>query len=74
MNKKKQDLAYFLSFCIEQYKAKKGMTGEEAFQLLNKYGVMEYLYEHFEVLHTQSHQWILADIDEFMAIRKEGER
>ena len=29
-----------------------------------------YLNEHFEVLHTQSYQWIVEDIDEFINIRK----
>ena len=70
MNKKEQDIAYFLSFCIEQYKNAKGLTGAEAMTVLDKYGVLEYLEEHFEVLHTQSHQWILEDIDEFIGIRQ----
>ena len=29
MDKKKQDIGYFLSFCIEQYKNAKGMDGAE---------------------------------------------
>lgn len=71
MNKRKLDIAYFLSFCIEQYKKEKGISGAEAAQLLQGYGVLEYLKEHFEVLHTQSKQWLLADIDEFIKLRKE---
>ena len=73
MNKRKLDIAYFLSFCIEQYKKEKGISGAEAAQLLQGYGVLEYLKEHFEVLHTQSKQWLLADIDEFIELRKEAE-
>ena len=73
MNKRKLDIAYFLSFCIEQYKKEKGISGAEAAQLLQGYGVLEYLKEHFEVLHTQSKQWLLADIDEFITLRKEAE-
>ncbi len=68
--RKLQDIAYFVSFCIEQYKNAKGMTGEEAMNTLDKYGVLEYLEENFEILHTQSHQWILEDIDEFINIRR----
>lgn len=56
MDKNKLDIAYFLSFCIEQYKKEKGISGAEAAQLLQGYGVLEYLKEHFEVLHTQSKQ------------------
>ena len=74
MDKKEQDIAYFLSFCIEQYKNEKRMTGTEAMNFLNRYGVLEYLAEHFEILHTQSRQWILADIDEFIRIRKNEEK
>ena len=74
MDKKEQDIAYFLSFCIEQYKNEKRMTGTEAMNFLNRYGVLEYLAEHFEILHTQSRQWILADIDEFNKIRKNEEK
>lgn len=70
MNKRKLDIAYFLSFCIEQYKKEKGISGAEAARLLQGYGVLEYLKEHFEVLHTQSKQWLLADIDEFIKLRK----
>lgn len=73
MDKNKLDIAYFLSFCIEQYKKEKGISGAEAAQLLQGYGVLEYLKEHFEVLHTQSKQWLLADIDEFIKLRKEVE-
>lgn len=42
--------------------------------ILAKYGVLDYLSEHFEVLHTQSRQWLLEDIDEFIETRKTNER
>lgn len=70
MDRKHQDIAYFISFCIEQYKNAKGLTGEQAMRTLDEYGVLEYLEEHFDILHTQSHQWIMEDIDEFIDIRK----
>lgn len=70
MDKKKQDIAYFVSFCIEQYKNAKHLTGAEALQLLDKYKVLDYLSEHYEILHTQSRQWILEDIEEFIKLRK----
>lgn len=71
MNKKKQDIAYFVSFCIEQYKNTKELTGAEAVKQLDRYKVLDYLCEHYEVLHTQSRQWILEDIDEFIKLRME---
>ena len=73
MDREQQDIAYFISFCIEQYKNAKSMSGEEAMQLFSQYGVLEYLYDFFDVLHTQGHQWILADIDEFIQARRKEE-
>ena len=43
MEKKKQDIAYFISFCIEQYKNNKGISGAEAMSLLSETGVLEHL-------------------------------
>lgn len=37
MVNEKQDIAYFLSFCIEQYKVAKGLTGNESMTLLASY-------------------------------------
>ena len=70
MDKKKQNIAYFLSFCIEQYMNAKGLSHDEAIALLSGCGVLDYLAEHFEILHTQSSQWIVEDIEEFIKERK----
>ena len=66
----KLDTAYFLSFCIEQYKNAKGMNGAEVMETFAQYGVLDYLNNHFEILHTQSRQWVLEDIDEYINTRK----
>ena len=71
MSKRSLDIAYFLSFCIEQYKMAKGISGSESAEILARYGVLDYLDDHYEVLHTQSWQWLLEDIDEFIKLRKE---
>lgn len=70
MNKKNQDISYFLSFCIEQYMNEKKLNQDEVMVLFSAYGVLDYLMEHFEILHTQSRQWIIEDIDEFIKERK----
>ena len=64
------EISYFISFCIEQYKQKHHLTGEQAMLELDKYGVLEYLEEFYEVLHTQSAQWIVEDIDNYINQRK----
>ena len=69
---KQQDISYFVSFCIEQYKNCKHITGEEAMRQLDSYGVLDYLADNYETLHTQSHRWILEDIEEFIKIRQKS--
>lgn len=63
-------MAYFLSFCIEQYKNAHRLSGGDAMAVLDRYGVLEYLADHYDTLHTQSRQWLLEDIDEFISLRK----
>lgn len=70
MEKKQQDIAYFLSFCTEQCKNEKHISGREAVEVLEKYGVLDYLAEHYEMLHTQSRQWLMEDIDDFISLRR----
>lgn len=71
MNKRELDIAYFLSFCIEQYKMEQGLSGEEVMNLFERYNVLPYLSDNFEVLHTQSRQWLLEEIEDYIAKRKE---
>lgn len=73
MSKKDKDIALFVAFCIEEYGAAKGMTGEQVFDLFTQYGVTDYLSKCFEPLHTQGHQWLIEEIDEFIEIRKNKE-
>ena len=65
------EISLFLAFCIEQYKQRYNLTGEQAMQTLDQYGVLDYLEDCYEPLHTQSAQWILEDIDEFIEKRKQ---
>ena len=67
---KQQDIAYFLSFCTEQYKNEKQLSGKDAVDVLERYGVLDYLAEHYEMLHTQSRQWLMEDIDEYISLRR----
>lgn len=75
ITKKELDIVYFISFCIEQYKVHISASGAEVMDLFDKYGVTEYLFENFEVPHTESHQWLIEEIDEFIRQRrKENEQ
>lgn len=63
---------YFLTFCIEQYKHLKNMSGFDVKEMFDKLGVTEYLKQNFDVLHTQGKQWILDDIDSFIKSREKN--
>jgi len=56
----------FVAFCIEQYKTMANKGGRETEQLFEKYGVIHFLLEHYEILHTQSAQQIQDEIVEFL--------
>ena len=58
------DKSYFLSFCIEQFKQSRGITGAEASEIIFSSGIAEYLTDNYEVLHTQSRQWLMEEIEE----------
>ena len=66
MDKKIND---FVIFCLEIYKAQKNMSGKEVFELFEKYGVINYLQDGYDVLHTQGDKWIINDIEDFLEIR-----
>ena len=66
MEKKIND---FIIFCMEMYKAKKGLNGKEVYEIFENYKVFDYLQEGYDVLHTQGDGWIINDIDEFLKIR-----
>jgi len=62
----------FVSFCLEEYKTRHGMDGARAAFYFEKYGVIDYLMEHYDVLHSFGRDAILNDIEQF--IRNHGGR
>ena len=58
------DVAYFIAFCVEIYKNAHGLTGAEASRIFSEKGLLKYLSDNFEILHTQSPGWILEEIEE----------
>ena len=71
MKDKELDIAYFLYFCIEKYRKKHQLSGDEVVSLFDRYEVLPYLEDNFEVLHTQGHQWLMEEIDELIKKQQE---
>lgn len=67
----KDAIAYFLTFCVEIYKNAHSLSGKEALTLLSDSGALDYLEKNYDVIHTQGHHWILADIEDYLSSHKE---
>ena len=57
----------FMTYCVEEYKAHKGLTGLQVEELFGRYGVFDYIEKYYDVLHTMGNEYIMNDIDEFIA-------
>ena len=68
-----EDIEYkkneFIIFCIEVFKEENHLTGKETYGIFDKYGVLKYLYDGYDVLHTQGDRWLMNDIKEFLKLR-----
>ena len=64
------EIVKFKAFCIERYKYAHNLKGNEVLRLFTQYGVMNYIGSFYDVLHTFGDRYIVADIDEFIEIRK----
>ncbi len=68
---KKSDLEHsketlFLVFCFENYKNTFEKTAEETMSVFSKYQVFDFLRNNFEMLHTQSKEYIIETIADFI--------
>ena len=67
---KLNEIEQFQLFCLENYKSAKEIAGKTAFLEFNRFGVFDYLSNGYEVLHTQSRNYIIAEIIDFIDKRK----
>jgi hypothetical protein len=59
----------FTLFIVYQCAHKYKVTSAKAYQTLDKYGAIDYVISCYNPLHTQGHQFLMSDIEEFMEIR-----
>jgi hypothetical protein len=62
---------FFIVRCIEDYKYAKDIDGNTAIQLFFRYGVIDYLREFYEPLHINGPQYMVEEIDLFIAARQD---
>ena len=56
----------FIIYCIERYRYFKGLSGKEAAQIFEKYGIYAYIRKYFDALHTMGDRYIVQDIDDYI--------
>ena len=54
--------AEFISYCLEEYKFAKGLTGKEVITLFKKYNIIDYIVTCYGALHTMGGLAITEDI------------
>ena len=60
----------FLSFCIEAYKNKLGVSGAKVSEYFNGNGTLDFLWENYDLLHTVGKEQLLTEIEHFLNKRK----
>jgi hypothetical protein len=64
------DKTRFVVYCIEEYKAAKGLTGKDVINLFIRYRVIDYIRDYYEALHTTGGQYIVDDISLYIKARQ----
>ncbi len=55
--------AEFITYCMEEYKAAKDITGKEVITLFKKHNIIDYIVTCYGALHTMGGLAITEDID-----------
>jgi hypothetical protein len=63
----------FIAYCLEEYKAAKGMTGKEVIALFKKHDIVDYIVSCYGALHTMGGLAITEDIDSLIENMKKNQ-
>ena len=72
MTKQKGEI-WFLASCVELYKDEKNMSGQEAFNYLQKTGAVKFIVDCWEGLHMTGPLYIIDSIDEYIKTHAHGQ-
>ena len=61
--------AEFLSFAIEVYKIKLGVSGAKVAEYFDETGTLDFLLENYDLLHTIGKEQLLSEIERFLSKR-----
>jgi hypothetical protein len=60
----------FVLFCVEMYAQRGLISGSAVMKLFDEMGVIDFLRNSYDVLHTQGREYILSEIDFFLGSRR----
>ena len=52
----------FIVYCVEIYKTAYKLSGKQVMQLFTQYGILDYLVDCYDALHTTGPEYIIEDI------------
>ncbi|GHT00218.1 hypothetical protein FACS189421_12020 [Bacteroidia bacterium] len=59
----------FVVFAIEEYRNRKGIDGKTAITLFTKSGLLQYIEDFYDVLHSNGTEYLIADFDDYFKNR-----
>ena len=62
--------AEFISFCIEAYKMKLGVSGAKVAEYFEEMGLLDFLLENYDLLHTLGKAQLFDEIKRFLDKRE----
>ena len=60
----------FVVFCLEAYKQRHALTGRQAADLFEQYGITDYLQDGYDVLHSLGQDALVDDLDDYLQRRQ----
>jgi len=60
------EVKQFVIFAIEEYRAAKDISGKDAFALFEKSGLLDYIEEFYDILHSKGSEYLIYDFDEYL--------
>ena len=62
--------AEFMAFCIEAYKLKLGVSGAKVAEYFEDTGLLDFLLENYDLLHTLGREQLLGEMEDFLRKRE----
>jgi hypothetical protein len=70
MCKLTDEVKKFSIFAIEEYRACKRLSGAAAFSLFKESGLLDYIEEFYDILHSNGTEYLICDIDDYLESRR----